>query len=325
MSSKIIRLALCTTLLALCYPVEAQQPKKIPRLGLLSAGSQSSTMSDAFRHGLRELGYVEGQNIAIEYRYADGAVERLPGLAVELVHAKVDVLIAAGGNEVTRALRQATNSIPIVMTSGSDAVARGLIASLARPGGNVTGLTSRWDDLSGKRLELLKETIPKLSRVGVLWHSSGGRATQWKASQTAAQQLGLQLHSMELRSADDLENLFTQAVMARSSALAVTQTSLVSINLQKITHLATIHRMPAVYAIPEHAEVGGLMAYGSNRADLYRRAVIYVDKILKGAKPADLPVEQPTKFELVINLKAAQQIGLTVPPNVLARADRVIR
>jgi putative ABC transport system substrate-binding protein len=233
-------------------------------------------------------------------------------------------LIAAGGNEVTRALRQTTKTIPIVMTSGSDAVARGLISSLARPGGNVTGLTSLFDDLSGKRLELLKESIPKLSRVAVLWHSSGGRSTQWKANQTAAQQLGLQLHSMELRSSDDLENAFKQAVMARSSAIAVTQTSLVSINLQKIADLAVRHRMPAIYALPEHAEAGGLMAYGSNRADLYKRAATYVDKILKGAKPADLPVEQPTRFELVINLRTAKALRLTIPQSLLARADQVI-
>jgi putative ABC transport system substrate-binding protein len=304
---------------------EAQQPKKLLRIGVLSAGSRSSTLSDAFHQGLRELGYVEGQNVAIEYRNADGDDDRLPGLAADLVRLKVDILIAAGGNEVTRALQRATNSTPIVMTAGSNAVARGLIASLARPGGNVTGLTSLWDDLSGKRLELLKETIPKLSRVAVLWHSSGGRATQWKASQTTAQQLGLQLHSMELRNAADLENAFNRAVMARSSALAVTQTSLVSINLQNIVRLAIRHRLPAIYAIPEHAEAGGLMAYGTNRADLYRRAAVYVDKILRGAKPANLPVEQPTTFELVINLETAKAIGLAIPPNVLARADRVIK
>jgi putative ABC transport system substrate-binding protein len=312
-------------LYVLCFPAHAQQPKKMLRIGVLSAGSRSSTLSDAFRQGLRELGYVEGQNIAIEYRYADGNDDRLRGLATELVHVKADILIAAGGNEVTRALQDATRTIPIVMTAGSDAVARGLISSLARPGGNVTGLTSLWDDLSGKRLELLKETILKLSRVAVLWHSTGGRSTQWKASQTAAQHLGLQLHSMEVRSADDLENAFKQAVMARSRALAVTQTSVVSMNLQKIVDLTTRHRIPAIYAIPEHPEAGGLMGYGSNRADLYKRAATYVDKILKGAKPADLPVEQPTKFEFVINLKTAKQIGLTIPPNVLARADKVIR
>jgi putative tryptophan/tyrosine transport system substrate-binding protein len=320
--------ALCLVgglLLALCTPTQAQQPTKIPRVGFLFSGSRYSTLHEAFRQGLRELGYVEGQNIAIEYRYADGDNSKFRGLAVELVNLKVDILVAGGGNDATLALQQATKTIPIVMTAGSYPVASGIISSLARPGGNVTGLTSLWGDLSGKRLELLKETVPKVSRVAVLWQSSRGRSTQWKASQAAGQQLGLQLHSMEVRSADDLENAFKQAVMARSSALAVTQTTLVSTHLQKIAGLATRHRMPAIYAIPEHAEAGGLMAYGANRADLYGRAALYVDKIIKGAKPADLPVEQPTKFEFVINLKAAKQIGLTIPPNVLARADKVIR
>jgi putative ABC transport system substrate-binding protein len=220
---------------------------------------------------------------------------------------------------------QATKTIPIVMTAGSDAVARGLIFSLARPGGNVTGLTSLWDDLTGKRLELLKDTLPKLSRVAVLWHSSGGRKTQWKASQAAAQPLNLQLHSMEMQSGDDLETAFREAVKARSSAVIVTQSSEVGANHERVIDLALKHRLPAIYAIPEYSEAGGLMAYGGNRRDLARRAAIYVDKILKGAKPADLPVEQPTKFELVINLKTAKQIDLTIPPNVLARADRVIK
>jgi putative ABC transport system substrate-binding protein len=220
---------------------------------------------------------------------------------------------------------QATKTIPIVMTAGSDAVARGLISSLARPGGNVTGLTSLWDDLTGKRLELLKDTIPKLSRVAVLWHSSGGRKTQWKASQTAAQQLNLQLHSMEIRTAEDLETAFREAVKARSGAVAVTQSSEVGANHEKVIDLALKHRLPAIYAIPEYAEAGGLIAYGGNRRDLARRAAIYVDKILKGAKPAELPVEQPAKFELVVNLKTAKQIGLPIPPGVLARADRVMK
>jgi putative ABC transport system substrate-binding protein len=220
---------------------------------------------------------------------------------------------------------QATKTIPIVMTAGSDAVARGLISSLARPGGNVTGVTSLWDDLTGKRLELLKDRIPKLSRVAVLWNSSGGRQTQWKASQTAARQLNLQLHSMEIHTAEDLENIFKEAVKARNGAIAVTQSSEVGSNHQRVIDLASKHRLPAIYAIPEYAEVGGLMAYGGSRTDLARRAAVYVDKILKGAKAGELPVEQPTKFEFVINLKAAKEIGLTIPPNVLARADRVIR
>ena len=238
---------------------------------------------------------------------------------------KVDVLVASGGNDVTQALMRATKSTPIVMTAGSNPVGRGMISSLARPGGNVTGITANWDDLSGKRLELLKETIPKLSRVAVLWNSSGGRETQWKASQAAAKQMNLQLHSMQIRTGEDLRNAFKAAVDARSGAVAVTQSSEVSSNIKSVIQLATEHRLPAIYAVPEYAEAGGLMAYGGSRSDLARRAAVYVDKILKGSKPADLPVEQPTKFELVINLKAAKQIGLAVPPNVLARADKVIR
>jgi putative ABC transport system substrate-binding protein len=305
--------------------VEAQQPAKVPRIGVLLSGSRSSTATntDAFRQALRELGYVEGQNIAIEYQYADGKVDRLAELAAELVGVKVDVLIAGGGNNVTRALKQGTKTIPIVMTSGSDAVAGGLVSSLARPGGNVTGLTSLWDDLIGKRLELLKETVPKLSRVAVLWETGAG--TQWKASQTAARELGLQLFSMEVHSANDFESAFKEAVKARSGALAITASPLLTANRERVADLATKNRLPAVYATPEHAEAGGLMAYGPNQADLYRRTAVYVDKILKGTKPADLPVEQPKKFELVINLKTAKQIGLTIPPNVLVRADKVIK
>jgi ABC-type uncharacterized transport system substrate-binding protein len=325
MKEKILCVTLGAVLLVLSVRVDAQQPGKIPQVGFLFPGARDSSSYEAFQQGLRELGYVEGQNIAVQYRYADGDNSKLRGFAAELVNLKVDILVAGGGNDATLALQHATKTIPIVMTAGSYPVSSGIIASLAKPGGNVTGLTALWGDLSGKRLELLKETVPKLSRVAVLWQSSGGRATQWKESQAAGQQLGLQLYSMEVRSGNDLENAFKQAVMARSSALAVTQTSLVSVNFKKITDLTTRHRMPAIYPIPEHAEAGGLMAYGADRTELYRRAATYVDKILKGTKPADLPVEQPAKFEFVINLKTAKQIGLTIPPNVLARADRVIK
>jgi putative ABC transport system substrate-binding protein len=304
---------------------EAQQPKKILRIGVLLSGSRTPVWGEAFRQALRELGYIDGQNIAIEYRNADGRNDRQANLANELVAMKVDLLVAGGGNDVTRALMQATKSIPIVMTAGSNAVGRGLIASLARPGGNVTGITSNWDDLSGKRLEWLKETIPKLSRIAVLWNSSGGRQTQWKASQTAAKEMNLQLYSMQIRTADDLENVFTEAVKARSGAVAVTQSTEVGANIARVIQLASKHRLPAIYATPEYVDAGALMAYGGSRRDLARRAAVYVDKILKGAKAADLPVEQPTKFEFVVNLKTAKQIGLTIPPNVLARADRVIR
>ena len=312
-------------ILAYIPAAEAQEPKKIPRVGVLVTGSGSYVGRDAFPQTLRELGYIEGHNIVIEYRSAEGKSARQPELARELVKMNVDVLVSGGGNDVTRSLMQATKTIPIVMTAGSDAVARGLISSLARPGGNVTGLTSLWDDLTGKRLELLKDAVPKLTRVAVLWHSSGGRRTQWKASQAAARELNLQLHSMEIHSAEDLENVFREAAKARSGAVAVTQSSEVGSNPQRVINLASKHRLPAIYAIPEYAESGGLMAYGTNRVDLYRRAALYVDKILKGANPGELPVEQPTKFELVINLQAAKQIDLMLPQGVLARADKVIK
>ena len=325
MKKKLKVLTFCALLFTLSVSAQAQQPQKVPRIGVLLSGSRTPIWGEAFRQALRELGYIEGQNIAIEYRYAEGRNDRQRELARELVAMKVDILIAGGGNDVTGALMQATKSIPIVMTAGSNAVARGLVSSLARPGGNVTGITSNWDDLSGKRLELLKEAIPKVSRVAVLWNSSGGRQTQWKASQTAAKEMNLQLHSMQIRTADDLENAFKNAVKARSGALAVTQSSEVGANVQRVIQLATKHRLPAIYAIPEYAEAGGLMAYGGSRSDLAKRAATYVDKILKGAKAAELPVEQPMKFEFIINLKAAKQIGVTIPPNVLARADRVIK
>jgi putative ABC transport system substrate-binding protein len=316
---------LSTVLLLAVLSTESQHPKKVARIGVLLSGSRSPVWGEAFRQALRELGYIDGQNITIEYRYGEGITDRQPGPAKELVDMKVDVLIAGGGNDVTDNLMRATSSIPIVMTAGSNPVARGMISSLARPGGNVTGITANWDDLSGKRLELLKETIPKLSRIAVLWHSSGGRSTQWKASQAAAKLMNLQLHSMQVRTATDLEGAFSGAVKARSGAVAVTQSSVIGATIQQVTQLATKQRLPAIYALPEYAESGGLMAYGGSRSDLARRAAVYVDKILKGSKPADLPVEQPTKFELVINLKTAKQIGLTIPPNVLARADRVIK
>jgi putative ABC transport system substrate-binding protein len=324
MKKKIFCIALCTMLFALSVPTEAQQPKKVPMIGLLDSGTSSSSSGriEAFRQGLRELGYVEGQNLAIEYRYADGKIDRLSELAVALVGLKADVLVAAGGNSTTRALKQASKTIPIVMTSGSDAVDGGLVSSLARPGGNVTGLTSLYDVLSGKRLELLKETVSKLTRVAVLWEGGGN---QWRAIQAAARELRLQLHSMEIRSVDDFDGAFKEAIKARSGGLTVTATTLFSANQKRIADLATKNRLPAMYATQVYVEAGGLMYYGPNTSDLYRRAAVYVDKILKGTKPADLPVEQPMKFEFVINLKAAKQIGLTIPPNVLVRADKVIR
>jgi putative tryptophan/tyrosine transport system substrate-binding protein len=303
---------------------EAQQRKKVPLIGILDSGtrSDSSTNTESFRQALRELGYVEGQNIVIEYRFADGKTDRFPELAAALVSAKVHVLVAAGGNSTTRALKQASKTIPIVMTSGSDAVDGGLVESLARPGGNVTRLTSLYDDLSGKRLELLKETVPKLSRVGVLWPGGGN---QRRAIRAAAKDLRLQVHSMEIRSVEDFEDAFRDAIKARSEAVTVTATTLFSASRKQIVDLAAKNWLPAMYASQRYVETGGLMYYGPNDSELYRRAAVDVDKILKGTNPADLPVEQPTKFEFVINLKTAKQIGLTIPPNLLARADKVIK
>ncbi|TMA87713.1 MAG: ABC transporter substrate-binding protein [Deltaproteobacteria bacterium] len=309
-------LAIGAWLNALCVVAEAQQAKKVPLIGLLDTGTASSSSGriEAFRQGLRELGYVEGQNISIDYRYSE--------LAVELARVKVDILVASGGNSTTRALNQASKTIPIVMTSGSDAVDGAVVSSLARPGGNITGLTSLNDDLGGKRLQLLKETVPKVSRVGVLWEGGGN---QWRAIQAAARELRLQVHSVEIRSGDDFEGAFKEAINAHIGALTVTASTLFSAHQRRIAALVTKNRLPAMYASQAYVDAGGLMYYGPNTSDLYRRAAVYVDKILKGAKPADLPVEQPKKFEFIVNLKAAKQIGLKIPPNVLARADKVIK
>ena len=315
---------IAASFLAAFQSAHTQQPKKIPLVGLLDTGTSSDSTGRiaALGQGLRDLGYIERQNIAFEYRFAEGKSERLPELAIDLARLKPEILIASGGNSTTRALKQATKTIPIVMTSGSDAVAGGLVTSLAQPGGNVTGLTSLYDDLSGKRLELLKETVSKLSGVAVLW-SGGGN--QWRAIQATAREQRLQLHSMEIRSVNDFDGAFKDALKARSGALTVTAATLFSANHRGIADLATKHRLPAMYATEMYVEVGGLMYYGPSTSDLYRRAAVFVDKILKGAKPADLPVEQPMKFEFVVNLKAAKQIGITIPPNVLVRANRVIR
>jgi putative ABC transport system substrate-binding protein len=274
---------------------------------------------------LRDLGYVEGKNIAFEYRFADNKLDRLPALADELVRLKVDVLFTPGINEALAA-KNATRTIPIVFMSSGDPVAAGLVDSLARPGGNITGFTDIGAVLAGKRLELLKETVPKLSRVAVLWDPQNpSSAQQWKESQLPARELGLQLHSMEVSSADKFESAFKEATKARSGALASTSNALANSNQKRIADLATKNRLPAIYLREDWVASGGLMSYGPDRADVYKRVAVFVDKILKGTKPADLPVEQPTKFEFIINLKAAKQIGLTIPPNVLARATKVIK
>ncbi|MGH7773431.1 MAG: ABC transporter substrate-binding protein [Candidatus Binatia bacterium] len=328
MSKRIICLALGATLLAFCFPAEAQQPTKIPRIGYLLASSLSaqSARVEAFRQGLRELGYVEGKNVVIEYRSAEGKLDRLPALAAELVRLKVDIIVT-GGPIPTRAAKEATSTIPIVMTQHTDPVGSGFVASLARPGGNITGLSTLAPELSGKQLELLKETIPKLSRVAVFGTSTrAGNAQALKEIELAAGAFGVQLQYLDVLGPKDIETAFRAASKGRADAvLMMVAGGIANSQRTQIAELAVKSRLPAIYDRSEFVDDGGLMSYGVNRSDLARRAATYVDKILKGTKPADLPVEQPTKFELVINLKAAKQIGLTIPPNVLVRADRVIR
>ena len=326
MRKRVVELALGALLLALSVPVEAQQSAKVPKVGWLAARPAAPGSGyELFLREFRELGYVEGKNIAIEYRSADNKLDRLPALADELVRLKVDVLLTPGFNEA-RAAKSATRTIPIVFQLSNDPVAAGLIDSLARPGGNITGFTNIGVVLTGKRLELLKESVPKLSRVAVLWNPQNAGSSQvWKESQLQARELGLQLHSMEVSSSGQFDSAFKEATKARSAALAVLQSPLALSNQKRIVDLATKNRLPAMYYRGDFVESGGLMSYGADESERFRRAAVFVDKILKGAKPADIPVEQPTKFELIINLKAAKQIGLTIPPNVLVRADRVIR
>ena len=318
---------LCALHAALSFPAHAQEAKNVPRIGMVLSGSPSSdrSRSDAFRQGLHELGYVESQNIVIEYRYAEGNLDRIPALVAELPRLKVNVIVVQGTVQALAA-KQHTSTIPIVMVHVGDPVARGIIVSLARPGGNITGLTSASPDLSGKRLELFKETVPRLKWVGVFWRpASQGSAVNFKETEAAARTLGVQIQSLEVRSSNDFESAFKAATKKGSDGLIVLEFSGISAYGRRITEFATKNRLPTMFAQGSHVESGGLMYYGPDFHDLYRRAATYVDKILKGAKPADLPVERPRKFELLINLKTAKQIGLTVPPNVLARADRVIK
>jgi putative ABC transport system substrate-binding protein len=278
-----------------------------------------------FRERLKDLGYIEGQNITIEYRYFDGKVERLPDLVGEMLRLNCEVIVAIG-NEAVRALKNATKQTPIVMASTNDAVTSGFVASLAHPGGNITGLTNVGAQVYGKRLELLREVIPKLSRVGFLWSpTSPIAAANLKESDSVARALRLEFISLEAKESADIEKGFQVAVSKYAGALLVEAGAFVAAHRKQIIDLALKHRLPTMYPTTRYVEAGGLMAYGIDRSEQYRRAATYVDKVLKGAKPADLPVEQPMKFELVINLKTAKQIGLTIPPNVLARADRVIR
>jgi putative ABC transport system substrate-binding protein len=327
MRKGVIGFALSAMLLALCLPAKAQQAAKVPRIGLLSPFSPSATAlwHQAFRQGLRDLGWVEGKNISIEYRYAEGRSDRLPNLAADLVRLKVDIIVASVNTDALVA-KNATRTIPIVMASAGDPVATGLVDSLARPGGNITGLSQMAPEMAGKRLELLKEIVLKLSRVAVLWNPQGTTSTlNWKEIQLPARELGVKLHSLEVQSLNDFDKVFEDATRARAGALSIMPDQLFAGNLKRIADLAVKSRLPSIFHLSEFADSGGLVAYGPDRSDQFRRAATYVDKILKGTKPADLPVEQPMKFEFVINLKTAKQIGLTIPPNVLARADKVIR
>jgi len=303
-----------------------QAPAKVPRIGLLSPSSPSDAAPwhEAFRQGLRDRGWVEGKNINIEYRYAEGRNDRLPDLASDLVRLKVDVIVASASPDALAA-QKATKAIPIVVTAAGDPVATGLVESLARPGGNITGLSQMAVELVGKRLELLKEMVPKLSRVAVLWNPQAVASTLgWKELQLPARQLGIQLHSLEVRSPNEFDQAFEAATRARAGALFILPDPLIFTNLKRIADHATKSRLPSVFQTSVFADAGGLVTYGPDRADLYRRAATYVDKILKGAKPGDLPIEQPTKFELVVNLKTAKALGITIPQTIMVQADRVI-
>jgi putative ABC transport system substrate-binding protein len=316
-------------LLAAPLAAEAQQTGKVPRVGYLSPGSSSDPLRqrrlEAFRQGLRELGYVEGQNIALESRWAEGKYDRYPALAADLLRLKVDVIVAVGG-AATQAAQQATRTIPIVMSVVIDPLGSGLVASLARPGGNVTGLSLMAPDLVGKQFEVLKEVVPKVSRVALLWNPDNpGSAPLLREAEVAARASGVRLQSLEARGPQEIDSAFAAMTRERAGALVVLSDGIFGNQLRQIADLAAKRRLPSVFGMSESAEAGGLMAYSANLLDLERRAATFVAKILKGAKPADLPVEQPTKFELVINLKTAKALGLTIPQSLLGRADEVIQ
>jgi putative tryptophan/tyrosine transport system substrate-binding protein len=302
----------------------AQQAGKVPRVGVLSGGSPSdSRAGDAWRQGLRELGYVEGQTIVIEYRWAEAKYERFPRLAAELVHLRVDVIVATVAAAV-RAAKHATNAIPIVMVV-NDPVAAGFVSSLARPGGNITGMSMMSPEVVGKQLELLRQVVPNISRVAVLANPTNpGNAAQLRQAEVVARTLGMQLHPLEAQSPSEIGRAFAAMTRERADALLVLLDPILADERKQIADLSAKAHVPAMYALRLHVDAGGLMAYGADIFDLYRRGAIYVDKILKGAKPGDLPIEQPTKFELVINLKTAKALGLTIPPSLLLRADQVI-
>ncbi len=330
MRKTVIGFTLSTLLFAFSYSASAQQPKKVHRIGYLSSvdAARDFARYEGIRLALRDLGYIDGQNIAIEYRSAEGKVDRFPELAAELVRLKVDIIVVAGGYRLIRAGMNATKTIPIVMTGGGiDPVEEGLVESLARPGGNVTGLTLLSGELGGKRLELLKEAVSKVVRIAVLHDSATGPPREVKENlPVAARALGLTVRPWDLRGADDFEKAFAALSKDRPDGLYVlTAGPLIRTNLNRIVGFAIKSRVPTMFANKQAVEAGGLMSYGADLADSYRRVAYFVDRIFKGAKPADLPVEQPTKFELVINLKTAKQIGVTIPPDLLARATKIIR
>jgi putative ABC transport system substrate-binding protein len=315
-------------LLALCGSVSAQQAKNVHRIGYLYQGDRisESVRSDSIRRALRELGYIEGQNIAIEYRYAEGNVDRVPELAADLVRLKVDIILVAGGNPIIRAAKNATKSIPIVMIGrGRDPVKAGLVESLARPGGNVTGITLLNRELGGKRLELLKEAVPKLTRVAAIYEQGPASAPELKDLQAAARALKVTIRPWEVRNAGDFERVFAAIGKERSDGFYQVGSPLMFASRKRIAGFALKSRLPSMYTRREFVDAGGLMSYSADLTDSYRRVAYYVDRILNGANPAELPVEQPTKFELVINLKTANEIGLTIPQSLLYRATKVIR
>jgi len=327
MRRKFFDLALGAMLLAVCFPAQAQQPTRIPHIGILTTFSPSvvSARIEGFRQGLRELGYVEGKNIVIEWRSAGGNNDRLPVLAAELVGLKVDVIVSPGPT-ATRAFKEATSTIPIVMAQDTDPVGSGFVASLARPGGNITGLATLAPEMGGKQLELLKEIVPKLSRVAVIGNSTiPGDAQALRETVLAAGAYEIYLRYLDVMDTKDLEATFRVAAKGRADGLLVLGNPYLNAQRKQVVDLAAKHRLPATYTRPEYIDAGGLMYYGTNYPDLFRRAATYVDKILKGAKPADLPIEQPTKFELVINAKTAKALGLTIPQSLLVRADEIIQ
>ena len=323
MRKQIIGFAISAMLLALSFSSAAQQAKKVYRIGYLSAGTSSSEALrlEAFREGLRQRGYVEGQDIIIEVRYGEGRPERLADLAADLVRLKIDVIVAGG--TLIRAAKNATSTVPIVMLFSSDPVGNGLVASLARPGGNVTGLSSMALELGGKRLELFKEAFPKVRRIAVLWQVSSGAA--FGKTQTAAKALGLKIRPLEVRGPEDFDGVFAVATKERLDGLFTVASTFLTANRKRIVEFALKNKLPAMYHNEDFIEAGGLMTYAPSLLDMHRRAATFVDKILKGTKPADLPVEQPMKFDFIISLKTAKQIGVTIPPNFLVRANKVIR